>query len=298
MGLLVFQISGCGKKSEGTPVGGEGYSPSAPAGQSPFNNPPAFTISEISYDSSVKSDYQELIKKDLSLIARSNFESDSEAQTITGMASYTNRSMADWLTARVRYVLGESYSLYTGLNTAKSSITYSPLVYSDIMTGLEASVTVMSNLGSAVYSAGKKSSTVYSLRINGIDIEAKSARVGIIQIGAGLFDEERFSLNSTAASIARLGTFFHEARHSDGNGESLGFSHAKCVSGTFAGEYACENFTNGPYMVQSVMLKKFYNLCGDCSSTDKTKLQALIADRRERLMTGAKTGDPRPEKIQ
>ncbi len=139
--------------------------------------------------------------------------------------------------------------------------------------------------------------------VNDSMIEVRGPRVGIIQIGEALFsssyDSGSKGQDAAVNSLRRISTYFHEARHSDGNGTHAGFPHAKCTEGTYANEYACEQYLNGPYMLQSTLLDSFYNSCSssDCDSTDKETLRLLTADKKSRLVSGAAYKDPTPERL-
>ena len=161
-------------------------------------------------------------------------------------------------------------------------------------------VTVMTNTGSAIYLDGKKNNTLYSLKVADDTMVVSTTRVGIIKIGEGLFSSSRtsgFSQDSIAKKLIRLATLFHESRHSDGNGSNAGFPHSKCSSGDFAGYYACESNTNGPYNLESMLLKHFYRSCYNCSESELSAIQISASDAASRLQYGATVKDPTPEYV-
>ncbi len=175
--------------------------------------------------------------------------------------------------------------------------------------------TVMSNIGAALYLSGKQENQVYGLKVSrgflrpSKKVEIISPRSGVIQIGEGLFAPEltinRENENALANTIFRMGTFFHEARHSDGNAESLGFTHATCPeTHDYAGAAACDENLNGPYTVGKVMLDEMTNACGDkCSEADKEILNLMIIDNASRILKTthkgeeAKNWDATPESL-
>jgi hypothetical protein len=128
-----------------------------------------------------------------------------------------------------------------------------------------------------------------------------SPRVGIIQVGEGLF-LERFriqpkQIEAPANSIARLGSLFHEARHSDGNGASLGFGHAVCPAGhPYGGQNSCDRNRNGPYSVASAILKILLRECRDCSVEEKESLRVRILDYSSRIILSTEIA-PNPSRV-
>lgn len=163
--------------------------------------------------------------------------------------------------------------------------------------------TVMSNIGAALYLNGKQENQLYGLKVaRGFlrpskKVIIKSPRSGIIQIGEGLFAPEltinRENENALANTIFRMGTFFHEARHSDGNAESLGFTHATCPDDhDYAGAAACDENLNGPYTVGKVMLDEMTKACGsNCSEADKEILNLMIIDNASRILRTTHKGE-------
>lgn len=155
-------------------------------------------------------------------------------------------------------------------------------------------VTVMSNIGTGLYYAGKTSSQLFSLKIKTGFLSSKiftitSPRTGIIQIGEGLF-MKKYLMNkkneaAKANSLGRMAVFFHEARHSDGSGSALGFFHAVCPSGhDFAGAHACDRNLNGPYSVGTQMLKEFIKNCDECSVSEKEQMRLRYLDSANRIL--------------
>lgn len=93
----------------------------------------------------------------------------------------------------------------------------------------------MTNIGAVLYQTGKDMGDLYSFRMDGIgSVVVKSPRTGILKIGSIYFNElyEDDSMSASSLkfihSLYRMATLFHEARHSDGHGDSLGFFHVKC----------------------------------------------------------------------
>jgi hypothetical protein len=181
--------------------------------------------------------------------------------------------------------------------------------------GEEKGMVVMSNMGAALYYGGKTEGKVYGMKVSrglfkkGIKVPLESPRDGIIQVGEGLFHPNFLpnskDLNAKANSITRLGTFFHEARHSDGNGESLGFFHSPCPVGhDMEGAAACDENLNGPYSIGAVMTAEMLKTCEEsCSETEKERLKIEVLDSKNRVMKITRKGqaaqnwDASPERI-
>lgn len=173
-------------------------------------------------------------------------------------------------------------------------------------------MTVMSNLGAGIYNLGKDNRVLVGLNI-GPSVREKeivpvlSPRVGIIQIGKGLFHPNLTITpdqpNNLANAINRLGTLFHEARHSDGNGKSLIFGHAVCPSDLkeYAGFAACDRNLNGPYSVGVATILEMTKNCKERCSEAETEILAMItldsASRiiKDRSGSAPKKWDDAPE---
>jgi hypothetical protein len=151
----------------------------------------------------------------------------------------------------------------------------------------------MSNLGAGLYVAAKQSRVLFGIDLPGIgQVTVNTPRVGLFQIGEGHFmpllrRQGGTDYKSFANSLVRLSTFMHESRHSDGNGKSLGFVHAVCKSGTYAGYNACDYSSNGPYTVGAVFLRSVTNNCQNCSEAEKEALRNVYADSFSRIIPRA-----------
>ena len=106
-------------------------------------------------------------------------------------------------------------------------------------------------------------------------------------MGPGLFNDfGGLQFQNVFYDIFRAGVLFHEARHSDGHGKTLGFMHAKCpATHDLAGLNACDAATNGPYTIGSEMHKYLMYACGSsCSELTMKALQVLYADQSSRTL--------------
>lgn len=253
------------------------------------------------FHSSVAKNQSDALKTDLRYLFKAPVtEADSEFLSTAKLQVGDGKNMHNWLLNRIKYVVGESYEL----NETNIAVSISGAIFfkfpttplpempdtstSDDEPKKEGVVTVMSNLGGALYIGGKKAGIPIGLKLDGDKVYAKSTRVGILQVGEGLF-LERFLLNkdvlAPANSISRLATLFHEARHSDGNGKSTGFLHAKCpVDHAYVGHYACEAVGNGPYTVGALAERHLLKNCTSCSEGEKNALAAKVADAFGRIL--------------
>ncbi len=248
----------------------------------------------IQFDSSVPNSQMNSMKEDLKYL----FKSSSQNEELKQILETNNTSGAvlyNWIYNRIKYIIGESYViggrnfLSRGLFWSGFKFPNTPLPVIDRGNNENfGSAVVMSNIGANLYYSGKKFNELKGIRLDGEKVYAKSTRVGILQIGEGLFSNITAINqieNSEANKIQRLGTLFHEARHSDGQGRHLGFLHKKCPMGhDFSGLFACESYGNGAYKTGALTRKAFLQDCRTCTIEDKTKLEASIADALSRVV--------------
>ncbi len=253
----------------------------------------------IKFDSTVPEEQKELLVDDLQFIGNLSFSNvTSQDLEKIDLPELSPNALVQFLVSRVKYIVGESYDSDAQRTVVSNNYYYSPTKFAAFQSPFDRVVTVMTNSGSAVYLEGKKNSILYSVNVADTDVLVNSTRVGIIKIGEGLFNSSRLqsmSATSTAKRLLRLGTLFHESRHSDGNGSNAGFPHTKCNSGDFAGYYACESNINGPYNLEAMLLNHFYQSCYGCSQTELSAIQVSAADAASRLLYGATRKDPQPE---
>ncbi|MFN7454203.1 MAG: hypothetical protein ACK5RO_06035 [Pseudobdellovibrionaceae bacterium] len=150
---------------------------------------------------------------------------------------------------------------------------------------------MMSNIGATIYQFGKRTGQVFSLFVSGLGwISIESPRAGVVKIGDGYFAPLKpqwgaESLSQRVARIFRLETLFHEARHSDGRGRHVGFSHVICPKGhTYEGQFACDSSNNGAYRVGALLTQQFRESCDNCSAEEKELLDFLYLDSRSRVL--------------
>lgn len=256
------------------------------------------TFGGIYFDSSLPALQTSALKNDLSYLFQNTVkEVDPRLQEITGIVEVDGPEMYNWLYNRVKYIIGEDYNIWHRRNAlTRRRHTFPSTPLPDFMTKSHDSfygVVIMSNAGAELYLRGKRDKTLRGIKLNRKEIFATSPRVGILQVGSGLFMDKFLinnELNSEANKIKRLGTLFHEARHSDGNSKHIGFHHDKCPSGhPLSGLNACESSANGSYTTEAVTTKTLLLNCLTCSEEDRTKLTTLIADAYSRVVIHSHT---------
>jgi len=265
---------------------------------------------EIKCSKKVASRHEKKILRDIERLDQLKFSGETSAEdlSILGVDHVDAARMKDWLTDRVQYIIDDSepidrlkldvasrYYVYPEVSVFPDmeSVASGP-VFGFQIPKAERAVTVMSNIGAVLYMAGKSSKQLLQVKIplslfKADKVLVNSPRTGIIQIGEGLF-MKKFMFNekeddAVSNSISRLMTFFHEARHSDGHGKSLGFLHAICPAGhDLAGYSACDRNLNGPYTIGRIMAKEFLNSCDSCSENEKEQIRLGMIESESRVI--------------
>ncbi|WP_412471802.1 hypothetical protein [Halobacteriovorax sp. RT-1-4] len=248
----------------------------------------------IYFDSTVPANQLHSLKGDLSYLYQLKMDNtDNDFSSYFELEEVSGPFLYNWIYNRVKYIVGQDYNVRGRNYVTKRGHTFpaTPLPGSSSFNNTDAfgGVVVMSNIGAGLYLSGKKSKLLKGTKINRNKVFATSPRVGILQIGEGLFLDSILvnkETDSEANKIKRLGTLFHEARHSDGNSEHIGFNHHTCPEGhTLYGFSACEKYGNGSYQLEAIATKNLLLNCSTCSVEDKTKLEASIADAFDRVLT-------------
>jgi hypothetical protein len=241
-----------------------------------------------------------------------NNQNDEVTKKLLGIKSLiTAPALQGWLDERVALVISEKMDLDQSIMVAPGVAQYPEpkiLPEPDRTTvkpkpsgqgAASEPVLVMSNTGAALYMMAKENKVLLALKkTNGDLLPLLSPQGGVIQIGKGLF-LDRFRVNREvqdhpANSLSRLSTLFHETRHSDGHGVTLGFMHAICPEGhAYAGYPACDKNLNGPYTVGAQVLSSLIEACEECTTKDKTILKMIEADSRSRVLKTFQDGKGR-----
>lgn len=254
----------------------------------------------IGLDSSIPQDQVSTLKSDLSYLYQNPVTvNDEEFLAAAKLKGGSGDHLHNFILNRVRYIVGENFDLSSRLKKQSKlffDFPQTPLPEIGQMKAVNQVRTVMTNIGGALYIGGKSENILIGLQVDNETLSVKSPRVGILQVGEGLF-YEGFLINkenpaSPANSISRLGTLFHEARHSDGNGKSTGFVHTKCPAGhSYEGHFACEVSSNGSYSVGALSERHMTKNCASCSTEEKMVLSAAIADSFDRVFDRTKAAE-------
>jgi hypothetical protein len=240
------------------------------------------SIGGIHFDHDISAGQYRVLAKDFHALRSMNLIDDSgEAQRLMGLTSLSANEHLTWLEDRVQYILHQDFDR-------------------DRSQPLNANVLAV-NYGAALYKFRKPNLGLlgpYIVPIPGhAPVTVNSPRTGLIRLGPGLFSSSDPKIPQTESRL-RLGTFFHEARHSDGNetSGSLVFSHAICPPGhSYAGQYACDANLNGPYTIGALFIKSALHGCGkSCSEYGKILMRIDIADSKSRIiyLPGVRELDP------
>lgn len=250
---------------------------------------------DIRFDGSVPSEQRKLLSSDLAALISYPVQDDAESRRVMGLQQLSGESLMTWLEDRVQYVLGESYEIERNIVSTGRGYVYEnpgeePVIENPARGPVSGGTvkTIMTNVGTAVYFAGRQSGMLLGFQTDGWDVvNMTSPRVGVIQVGEGLFLPGKVLKDPTsqASSISRLGTLFHEARHSDGHGKTLGFLHAVCPQGhDYEGYVACDRNLNGPYTVGAHVLRAIAVACTGCTDEQNEILKLRYLDSYGRVI--------------
>jgi hypothetical protein len=263
--------------------------------------------------SDVPAKQSQTLQEDLAYLRSLKTPEDSALRSLMEIPGALNGTAMDqWLAERVQYIVSEDLDFNRAITTVLMSFPYPnpralPLTNSldnppDInldetsnpINGTGKPVVVMMNLGAAFYHHGKRTRSLLGVNVPGMGtVPLSSPRSGIIQIGRGMFMPLFKSLghgdtSKKLYSVFRLGTLFHEARHSDGNGESLGFLHTYCPIGhDYEGAAACDLSLNGAYVLGAVFQRNITSACAECSTAEKEALKLDVLDSFNRVVKEA-----------
>ncbi len=269
----------------------------------------AIATTDIIFSKNIKPNQREILSRDLTFLENYVFRTNPDIKTlkILGIDQLNSETLVSWLNDRIKYIIEEdafktsNILLKKSLFVERENVTY-PNVKSrtDTQNSTNAksnSRVTMTNVSAEYYIKGKKESKLYGVKITpsnsnkSISVRIDSPRAGIIRIGTGLFASDlainRLDPHAYANSIKRLSVLFHEARHSDGNGDSLGFTHSVCPPGhDYQGELACDTSANGAYATGASIARELMLACNDqCTDRDLDMLKIFIMDNYNRIQT-------------
>ena len=274
---------------------------------------------EAQITSDVPSEAKALLLKDFTRLEKTSIkDSNSEATKIFGIPSINQQTLIHWLNERIQYIVSDRFldkeKIQNGILPSYVTVLSNehnfenknelPDVLRPEGQARSIAFALAENYGALLYLIGKSTNSLFGLLIPGEEdfIAVNSPRIGLLGVGQNLFQDWmkeniRFQdkslkgeLDSLLATEYRLGIIFHEARHSDGNGRSLGFFHAKCpVDHDYAGQFACDSSLNGAYSIGGAYLKLASQACDDCSEKDKEVLRVFSLDAFSRVLLSKRT---------
>lgn len=253
--------------------------------------------SRIKFADTIEKQQRDLMLQDLeSLKSFSYYDPQGKLAALYKVPADT-ASMQEWLYSRSKYIVPENFKADDStVKVYKLHHNFSnpqlPVLERGRSVDPGATIQiVMSNLGAGLYLGGKMQNSILALNIPGQgEIPITTPRVGIFQVGSGLFQpllkQAGNNLTGLANSISRLSIYFHEARHSDGNGGSLLFAHAVCPEGSvYSGYNACDKNLNGPYTIGAEFIGAALHNCTDCSEAEKEMLRNKKMDAHSRVIS-------------
>ncbi|MCE3011291.1 MAG: hypothetical protein LW875_11850 [Proteobacteria bacterium] len=250
---------------------------------------------ELKYSQDVTLYQRSLTESDLRFLSEAEFPvNNQEVMEVLDLTDSSSLNMSAWLAERVKVMTDSKQKLGDGaVRVLRSPATWNTEPSADFIAAYaqSRSQVMMSNIGATIYQFGKRTGQVFSLLVNGVGwISIESPRAGVVRIGDGYFAPLKpqwgaETLSRRIARIFRLETLFHEARHSDGRGSHVGFSHVICPKGhTYQGQFACDSMNNGAYRVGALLTQQFKESCTNCSVEEKELLDFLYLDSRSRVL--------------
>jgi hypothetical protein len=261
-------------------------------------------VGKIYLDPSFSAQEIKTIEDDLELLKTTpKTETSSEFRQILNVPDGSGNSLYDWLEVRIRYLLPESFSVQNKLFVASHNHSYEhPNSFPTLDSGKEteqnnaASEAVLaSNWGSSFYLKGKLDRVLISFNLDESNsVLISSPRVGIVHLRNTFFSPTLPSgetLDLIAQKLFRLSILFHEARHSDGNGKSMGFFHNICPTHhRYSGHDACDASGNGPYTISGLVLKQLLqNYKYQISKTSHDLLTHMAEDFLDRNISSRRS---------
>ena len=247
---------------------------------------------DMQFSSGVASEQSEVLTQDLSFLYSLDIKDESgELRRVLRLEESSSRELEKWLDDRIQFIIDAEHPLTEKeIEIVKVNQHYSSrgsIVSTKSSHNLS---TLMTNIGALLYRSGKETLSLLALHLDGIGlIEIKSPRVGIVQLGKNFFKKWATSKNSEHPnlinSVYRMTVLYHEARHSDGRNQSLGFVHSKCPDGhLYAGYSACDLSANGPYRIGALLADAVIEACTDCTQGDIDAIKIIRNDSLLRVM--------------
>ncbi len=219
-------------------------------------------------------------------------EKNTAANIIFGVDDLNRDTLVDWLNARLKFLVPNEYIDIAKIQDgelpdfmtvlANGYVFENPGVIPEALRRNTQAYGLADNIGTGIYLLGKSSKQLFGIRFSDSEevLPVTSPRIGIVGIYPDLFGRQE-----PFPAEVRLAVLFHEARHTDGNGKSLGFLHRNCPPGhDYAGTPSCDIAENGPYAIEGNFLKLAARDCRDCSVRDEEILNIFAADSLGRIL--------------
>lgn len=251
----------------------------------------------------------DVIKSDLDFLSTLTElqEENHEAKFVFGVEQFNPQSLRVWLRERISYLIPKEREGHVSILKVPEDLeipypnpNISPIPTESLYTLMDQFQTIqMENIGAGIYLYGKRKKSLLRLDLSHHFPERKvenlkvlSPRIGLIEINKNIlyreshasFSKEKVLDLYPSSRILRLSHLFHEGRHSDGQGNSLGFFHSRCPSGSdYAGLEACDEVNNGAYTIGALFIKAAHQACISCTENDKELLKLIYLDSKSRV---------------
>lgn len=251
----------------------------------------SLNLGAIEFSSKIAKEQVQALETDMNYLNSLVVENSRRSESLYFLLDLDKKTntLESWLKERVKYIVEEDFDVEYEAPVANSSIT-------------------MTNIGAYYTLRSMNENIDFSFAFNSHDhvetIIPYSPRVGIIQIGKNLFSPrfqiDKLDLNSRINSIQRLSVLFHEARHSDGKDEYLGFRHVECPTGhDYEGRMACDEAMNASYNIAATVILELLKQCDtDCSPSKKQMLKLMALDSKYRVIKEDIYWDPTPLELE
>jgi hypothetical protein len=271
---------------------------------------PSHAQGALNFASDVSTEQKTLISQDLALLKTLDLSLATQKDALSDLFetnSPSGEALHDWFHKRVQWIVSDM-NRYPLMAIQPEDQTYRSYRYRKLENWMVSQIGGI-NFGAVLYDLGDeltsklKTQTQIKMRIDQTWVDISSPRAGIILVGKGLLNPEtsgNTNPNEFSARIFRLGVLLHEARHSDGNAESLGFGHVICprdAGSELAGAYNCDASNNGSHRISAEFFRAVLESCGNrCTQRDRSLLTTHYKNAMARIPTSArnKRWDPTP----
>lgn len=294
--FLIVSGSGCGDGSSNKPQ----QDARVPKRRTPTRpNRIPLVNSHIRFDGDVDADRSQAVLEAMSYLYYSPIQRfDADLKKVLKISNTNSTNLQNWLEARIAFIVDDDYDVVKNATLVEKNYQFenpnefpgelAESGFSEVVAASGKEI-VMENIGAGFYLMAKKVKNLVAVHLSGIgNVNISSPRVGILRIGPGFYSNfkngNEESLFDTI-KIFQLSTLFHEARHSDGHGKSVGFPHAVCPKGhDYQGRWACDRSTNGAYTVGAHAHKALMENCQKCDQKARHELQIVYLDVANRVI--------------